>query len=312
KTTLLTLMGGLRTIQDGSVEVLEQELAGLSKGRMVELRRNIGFIFQAHNLFESLTAYQTVRMALELVQEDGRYIDRRAREILTDLGLEHRLHYKPGTLSGGQKQRVAIARALANKPRLVLADEPTAALDEKSGRDVVNLLKRLADEEGSTSLIVTHDNRILDVADRIVNMVGGHIVSDVLLAESVVVGQFLSQCDIFSGFTPDQIAHVAEKMRKERFGPGRVIVQQGDEGDKFYLVRAGKVDVLINGSTVRTLGEGEFFGERALLTGEKRSATVRAATDVETYFLGKADFQSALEASDSFKDQLRKAYFQRQ
>src|SRR4051794_25225397 len=146
KTTLLTLISGLRTVQDGSVKVLGRELNGLGPAGMIQLRRGIGFIFQAHNLFDSLTAYQNVKMALELQDYTSAETDARIRELLKHLGLEHRISHKPHQLSGGQRQRVAIARALAARPKLVLADEPTAALDEKSGRDVVTLLQRMANE----------------------------------------------------------------------------------------------------------------------------------------------------------------------
>jgi putative ABC transport system ATP-binding protein len=317
KTTLLTLMGGLRTIQEGSVEILGQEMHGLGEAELVAVRRRIGFIFQAHNLFESLTAHQTVFMALELHRHTREEMNQRAVEMLTALGLGHRIYYKPGALSGGQKQRVAIARALANRPKLILADEPTAALDEKSGRDVVNLLQQLAREEKCTSFIVTHDNRILNAADRIVNMVGGRIVSNVLVEESVAICEFLTASQVFKGFSPEAISGVAEKMVKESFHAGTVIVRQGDEADKFYLIRKGTVDVSIaaDGATpqvVRTLTEGDFFGERALLTGERRSATVTARDEVQAYTLGKADFTAAVAAVSSFRDQLRKAYFGRQ
>jgi putative ABC transport system ATP-binding protein len=177
KTTLLTLIGALRTVQDGSLKVLGQEIVGLGKGELVRVRRNIGFIFQAHNLFDSLTAMQNVEMAVELT-DNWREKRRLATEILTRLGLGERLNYKPRSLSGGQKQRVAIARALVNRPTLILADEPTAALDKVSGREVVTLLQQLAKEQGCTILMVTHDNRILDVADRIINLVDGRIESD--------------------------------------------------------------------------------------------------------------------------------------
>ncbi len=215
---------------------------------------------------------------------------------LTALGLAQRIHYKPGNLSGGQRQRVAIARALSNRPRLILADEPTAALDAASGRDVVNLLKRLAEEERSSILIVTHDNRILDVADRIVNMVDGRIVSNVLVKESVSICLFLSKCEVFAGLTVDALTKVAENMSFERFEPGTTIIRQGDEGDRFYLLRRGQVDVFIddqagNPQYINTLREGDFFGERALLSGQVRSATIVAKDAVETYTLGKADFQ---------------------
>lgn len=176
KTTLLTLIGALRTLQEGSLKVLGQEIRGMGARQLVEVRRNIGFIFQAHNLFHSLTARQNVLMACDLFPTSQ---DRqKAAEILTALGLGERIDYKPHALSGGQKQRVAIARALVNRPKLILADEPTAALDKKSGRDVVNLMQKLAQESGITILMVTHDSRILDVADRIINLVDGTLQSD--------------------------------------------------------------------------------------------------------------------------------------
>jgi len=177
KTTLLTLIGALRRASDGSLRVLGQELVGLSDRQRVAVRRNIGFIFQSHNLFESLTAAQNVEMAVELT---GRFDTKRqqALEILSQLGLADRADYKPEALSGGQKQRVAIARALVNQPQLILADEPTAALDKTSGRDVVMVMQRLAREENRTILMVTHDNRILDVANRIINLVDGTLEAD--------------------------------------------------------------------------------------------------------------------------------------
>lgn len=180
KTTLLTLIGALRTVQDGSLRVLGQELRNLGAKNLVQVRKNIGFIFQAHNLFYSLTARQNVMMSTDLYAKDISDIapSSRSADILTKLGLGERVDYKPHALSGGQKQRVAIARALVNHPRLILADEPTAALDKKSGRDVVTLMQKMAKEENITILMVTHDNRILDVADRIINLVDGNLESD--------------------------------------------------------------------------------------------------------------------------------------
>jgi putative ABC transport system ATP-binding protein len=316
KTTLLTLISGLRTVQDGSVKVLGRELNGLGPAGLIQLRRGIGFIFQAHNLFDSLTAYQNVRMAMELQDTTPTEADARIRDLLTTLGLGHRIFHKPHQLSGGQRQRVAIARALANRPKLVLADEPTAALDEKSGRDVVTLLQTMARELGTTSLIVTHDNRILDVADRIVNMVGGRIKSNVRVKEAAEVCEFMSKASVFQGLTPTQLADVAERMRRTKFPPGTPIVRQGDIGDKFYLIRRGSVDVIRDRETpkellVTTLKEGEFFGERALITGEPRNATVVARDEVDAYTLDKADFTAALETSAPFKEQLYRVFFQR-
>lgn len=176
KTTLLTLLGGLRAAQRGSLQILEQEILGASKQQLSQLRCHIGYIFQAHNLMSFLTAKQNVRMSLELhdhfLDQD---LDAIASNILSAVGLEERINYYPDQLSGGQRQRVAIARALASHPKIILADEPTAALDKKSGRDVVEIMQRLAREQGCTILLVTHDNRILDIADRIIYMEDGHL-----------------------------------------------------------------------------------------------------------------------------------------
>jgi putative ABC transport system ATP-binding protein len=176
KTTLLTLMGGLRSAQEGSLKILDREIRGADKNTLVQIRRNIGYIFQAHNLMTFLSAKQNVRMALELHDEEGTVdLDATATAMLEAVGLGHRQDYYPESLSGGQKQRVAIARALVSQPKIVLADEPTAALDKKSGREVVELMQTLAKQQGCTILLITHDNRILDIADRIVYMEDGRL-----------------------------------------------------------------------------------------------------------------------------------------
>ncbi len=183
KTTLLTLVGCLRELQDGSVRLLGRELRGASADLLIERRRRLGFIFQAHNLHESLNALQNVRMGLDVHDEVPEELrDAAAEHVLRLLGLGERLDYLPANLSGGQKQRVAIARALVGNPDVVFADEPTSALDKDSGYDVVVLLKHLARERGTTILMVTHDNRIFGLADRIVTLEDGRIVSDERLA----------------------------------------------------------------------------------------------------------------------------------
>ena len=178
KTTLLTLMGGLRSVQEGCLTILGQEMRGASKRKMMQVRKQIGYIFQAHNLLTFLTAKQNVRMSLELHPDYLKTdMDAIATEMLKAVGLGERVDYYADSLSGGQKQRVAIARALASRPKIVLADEPTAALDKKSGRDVVEIMQRLAKEQGCTILLVTHDNRILDIADRIIHMEDGRLAA---------------------------------------------------------------------------------------------------------------------------------------
>ncbi len=176
KTTLLTLVGALRAAQSGSVRVLGQELKGARDGTLEQVRRRIGFIFQQHNLLAALTATENVELGLRATGSFARSeLRTRARAMLEAVGLGAHADKRPHQLSGGQRQRVAIARALVGDPAIVLADEPTASLDKTSGREVVERMQSLAREQGATILIVTHDNRILDVADRILHLEDGRI-----------------------------------------------------------------------------------------------------------------------------------------
>lgn len=322
KTTLLTLIGTLRTVQHedqpagGSLRVLGQELRGADRQTLIDMRRRIGFIFQAHNLFESLTAIQNVMMAAELFDDvDMNQMRRRGVELLSRLGLGERIHHKPAKLSGGQKQRVAIARALVHDPPLILADEPTAALDKETGRKVVTLFEELADE-GRTILMVTHDNRILDVADRIIRMVDGQITSNKLVSESEKLCTYLKSCQIFSGLTVAQLTEVADKMFRERWPAQTTLFHQGDVGDKFYIIHSGGVDVRRTNAegaseTIAHLGEGKFFGEVALLEDRPRNATIVTTEDTVLYALDKTDFHAALGASPTFEEEVRKVLFDR-
>lgn len=179
KTTLMTLIGALRSLQSGSLRVLDAELAGLSAAGQREIRRKVGFIFQDHNLFDALTAFQTLSLAMEVSgsrppRPEAR---RRASALLSMLGMEKLIDSKPRQMSTGQKQRVAIARALINEPPIIIADEPTASLDADSAGLVLNLLRRLVDVGGASILMVTHDSRIFHAANRIVTMIDGRIVA---------------------------------------------------------------------------------------------------------------------------------------
>ena len=176
KTTLLSLIGALRSVQNGSLQELNQELYGASEEQLVQIRRHIGYIFQAHNLLPFLTARENVQMSIELHENiSKKQAIAKSEAILKEVGLGERINYYPDNLSGGQKQRVAIARALVGHPSIVLADEPTAALDKKTGRDVVNLMQILAKEQHCNILLVTHDDRILDIADRVIHMEDGRL-----------------------------------------------------------------------------------------------------------------------------------------
>jgi putative ABC transport system ATP-binding protein len=177
KTTLLTLVGALRSVQQGSINVLGTELGGLSPQAQRDIRRRIGFIFQDHTLFDALTAFQTLRLAMELSdappERDAALAQ--ATKLTALLGMEGHLNARPGELSTGQKQRIAVARALINEPQLILADEPTASLDQHASHLVIDLIRQRIAATRASVLMVTHDNRIFSAADRIVNMVDGRI-----------------------------------------------------------------------------------------------------------------------------------------
>lgn len=174
KTTLLSILAGLLTPTEGQVYLLGQEITGMSPKQLAKFRlKNIGFIFQSFNLFPALTALENVEVALKLKGVRGQMVRQQAQQLLDAVGLGDRANYLPRDLSGGQKQRVAIARALSGSPQLIIADEPTAALDANSGQAVIHLLRKLAKEDGRTVLLVTHDSRLVPFADRVAYLEDG-------------------------------------------------------------------------------------------------------------------------------------------
>jgi putative ABC transport system ATP-binding protein len=311
KTTLLTLIGALRSVHEGRIDVLGRDLSRLGGGELVEVRRDIGFIFQMHNLFDALSAYENVKMAAQLANGELGNMRQRCTGILERLGLGHRIDHKPRFLSGGERQRVAIGRALVNQPKLILADEPTAALDKDSTMNVINLLKQTTIDYGSAVMMVTHDHRIIDSADRLVHMVDGRIMSDVVLHDALRICEFLRPIDLFKALTPQQLTDVAEHVKKRHFAAGETVIREGESGEEFFVISDGEVEVIRADHEVARLGPGDFFGEVALISGEPRNATVVAESEVDTYVLGKTDFETALAASRSFRDQLNRVYFMR-
>jgi putative ABC transport system ATP-binding protein len=377
KTTILTLIGGLRGLQEGQISIWDgllgdyRHLAGLNEAGLVKVRQLIGFIFQRHNLFDSLRATQNVRMAQQLFSDRGG-TPNDINRILTYLGLGERTGYKPANLSGGQRQRVAVARALINRPKLILADEPTAALDANSGLAVVTLLQHLARErdhdelqklirrpgaaddeggrlteaqaamlpemtaeKGATSLIVTHDARIMNRADRIVHMERGKIVSNVVVAERLFISEGIRKCVYFAAVLPEQQQAIADDLciglhpdlpvqphhvesahgKLEVYQPGQVILRQGDtinDESKFYLIRQGKVDIHRDSGfgekKVAELGRQDYFGDRALATDEPRVATVIAAERTELYTVGRDVFRRYEATSRPFINRIRDVY----
>ena len=178
KTTLISIVAGLLDPTEGEVSVLGENLRHLAGRRLVQFRgRNIGFVFQQYNLLPALTAAENAAVPLIIAGRPRREAVARATEVLTAVNMGDKLESLPEQLSGGQQQRVAIARALVHEPRLLVCDEPTAALDAHSGRTVMELLRKVAVQPGRAVIVVTHDNRVFDFGDRIVHMDDGHIDS---------------------------------------------------------------------------------------------------------------------------------------
>ncbi len=176
KSTLLGIIGGLDTPTEGSVKIDGIEISDMNENQLTDLRNEkIGFIFQFFNLIPALTALENVSIPIQFARKRNFNPDKRAKELLTTLGLGDRLNHRPTELSGGQQQRVAIARALANNPPLVLADEPTGNLDTESGQIVLDTIERVREEFGTTIVMVTHDNELADHADRTLHLVDGLI-----------------------------------------------------------------------------------------------------------------------------------------
>jgi len=308
KSTLLTLIGALRRVQEGSLEVLDQDLSRAGERAQVELRKNIGFIFQQHNLFSSLSAIENVRMATALRPGGVREMNDRCVEILGKLGLKERINHLPAELSGGQKQRVAIARALVNKPALVLADEPTASLDAESAQTVLDVLRNMADGPTRTTvLLVTHDQRVIEHADRIVNMVGGRIVTNSLTRIAVRICRALAAQEALEGLSESTLSRIASYMTVETRQPGETIVREGEEGDRFHVVGSGIADAYLGGELNEELCFGESFGMISAYFKRPIRQTVIARTEMELYVLTKDDFLKALAADSSFENRIRTA-----
>jgi putative ABC transport system ATP-binding protein len=220
KTTLLTLIGGLLHPTSGTVRVNGRDITSLKERQLTKFRRHyLGFVFQSFNLLESLNARENVEVALNFAGIRGRKARKRATGLLTDLGMADRLGGKPKELSGGERQRVSIARALANDPQLILADEPTANLDSRHGHEVVELLHDIAKAQRRTIVIVSHDHRIRDVADRVLWLQDGRFEQFEQL--DARQSAMLQTADVLYGAAPETAAHptVARESR-ERHGGG--------------------------------------------------------------------------------------------
>jgi len=268
KTTLLSMLASILTPTSGSIHVGDVEVTGLKGASLAEYRRRtVGVVFQAFNLVPSLTAYENVYVTLRYAGVARHTAKARSEELLTMVGLEDRMHHRPGKLSGGQQQRVAIARALALDPPLIVADEPTASLDYVQVDGVIRLLRELA-APGRVVVIATHDERLLPLADRVVE---------------------LTPRPANENRAPEQIVLPA----------GHVLFRQGDPGDLVYEVDEGRVEIvreLTGGdeTLLNVVDAGNYFGELAPMFGLRRSATARAAAGTRAVVTGYTlrDFRS--------------------
>ena len=308
KTTLLTLIGCLRSMREGSLKIFGEELLNASEKKRMTLRRRIGYIFQHFNLFEFMTVGQNVQSSLVHEKMLPAQARQQTQDLLTAVGLGDRLNSYPRELSGGQKQRVAISRALVHEPTLILADEPTAALDSETGRDVVNLIRNLAKDKGSAVLIVTHDRRILDIADRIVRIEDGKLITayreEMTLALPTIEDQYFKQLE--------------GKYQTKDFDPGEIVIDEGDDADTFYVIVEGIFEAvkIVPDSPpklLRQMHKNEYFGEIGLLTpGSKRTATVRVSEDApgKAIAIDRETFASLVKDSEltyaAVSHQLRK------
>src|SRR5574338_1364770 len=189
KTTLLSMLGALLKPKEGTIQLNDTTISALAENRLPDIRlKQFGFIFQDFNLLSALTALENVAIVAELAGSRSGEARRKAASLLTELGLGERLNFLPEKWSGGEKQRVAIARALVNDPALILADEPTANLDSKIGHEIMRLLRRIAKEQGRSVVIVSHDQRIKDIADRVLWLEDGEIKQAISMAVDPVCG----------------------------------------------------------------------------------------------------------------------------
>ncbi|MEY2976474.1 MAG: hypothetical protein RLZZ435_611 [Cyanobacteriota bacterium] len=296
KSTLLSLIGCLRSVQMGSLKVLGQELNSASEQKLTQARRNFGYIFQASNLVSFLNVEQNIATALDVKHHFNRAKKRQfTLDILEAVGLKDYLKSYPQALSGGQKQRVAIARALVTQPKLLLADEPTAALDSQTGRQTIELMRTLAKEQSTAVLFVTHDPRILDVADRIIEVGDGKLG----LAYSQEIALALP------GLQETHVSKMDVQPNVVTYAPKEVIFEEGDPADHFYIILKGKVEVFqkkLNQSEqiLAHLGRGQYFGEIGLLKSDsKRSASIRVfeTEPVTLMVVEKKDFQNLMTGS---------------
>ncbi len=218
KTTLLSMLGALLKPTEGAIQLNGTTISALAENRLPDIRlKQFGFIFQDFNLLSALTALENVAIVAELAGVRSGEARRKAASLLTELGLGERLNFLPEKLSGGEKQRIAIARALINDPTLILADEPTANLDSKIGHEIMRLLRNIAKEQGRSVVIVSHDQRIKDIADRVLWLEDGEFKETVTMAIDPVCGMSVEREKAISAKSDGQVFYFCARGCRDEF-----------------------------------------------------------------------------------------------
>lgn len=235
KTTLLSMLGALLKPTEGAIRLNGTTISALAENRLPDIRlKQFGFIFQDFNLLSALTALENVAIVAELAGSKSGAARRKAASILTELGLGERLNFLPEKLSGGEKQRVAIARALVNDPALILADEPTANLDSKIGHEIMRLLRNIAKEQGRSVIIVSHDQRIKDIADRVLWLEDGEFKETVSMAIDPVCGMSVEREKAISTKWDEQFFYFCARGCRDEFvnDPKKFLLVVSQESSK--------------------------------------------------------------------------------
>jgi putative ABC transport system ATP-binding protein len=299
KTTLLSLIGCLRSLQEGSIKIFGQELSGANQRQLLSLRQNIGYVFQHFNLLEFLTARENVQTSLEIQPNFSPIQVREKSEwMLEQVGLGNKINAYPSELSGGQKQRVAIARALVHKPKLLLADEPTAALDSTTGREIIELITRLAKQQESAAIIVTHNRRLLPAADQVIHVENGKLTA-------AIADELSLSLPTLTDYQLDQITPFINVVNYDAL---QTIVAEDEPANEFFIILDGSVEVIKfdldqTPQIIAQLNQHDYFGEVGLLTGGRRTATVRVSAkgQAKILVLDRTTFANLIGNSETTK-----------
>ena len=307
KTTLINMITGIDRPSSGEVWVNGTAVHNLNENQMARWRGiNLGIVFQFFQLLPQLSLVENIMLPMDFCKTfPSKERETRALELLDQMELGEHAYKLPSAISGGQQQRVAIARALANDPPIIIADEPTGNLDSKTAETVFELFNKLV-QQGKTIIIVTHDSGLAKRARRTALITDGEIVNEYVAKALPTLAN-------------EQLLKATRKLKPQQYEPGAIIVQQGSEGDHFFIVSKGTVEITLQRPNttdvvVAQLGEGQYFGEMELLHGHGRAASVRASehTPVEVLALDYETLSSLLSESEATRQAMVRTAKERQ